>query len=75
MRLIYRIIIRLALSLIVIMALWATLFYFSIVREINDESDDSLEEYAELIIRRQLAGRPLPSLNSGSNNKIGRAHV
>ena len=68
MRLIYRIIIRLALSLIVIMALWATLFYFSIVREINDESDDSLEEYAELIIRRQLAGRPLPSLNSGSNN-------
>lgn len=57
-----------ALSLIVIMSFWATVFYFSIVREINDESDDSLEEYAELIIRRQLAGRPLPSPNSGSNN-------
>lgn len=68
MRLIYRITIRLALSLIVIMALWATLFYFSIVREINDESDDSLEEYSELIIRRHLAGRPLPSTNNGSNN-------
>ena len=50
------------------MALWATLFYFMTVDEINDEADDALADYSELIIVRMLAGRELPPLNSGSNN-------
>lgn len=68
MKLIYHVTLRLALVLLPIMALWAVVFYYTMVGEINDESDDSLAEYAETIIRRQLAGRPLPPLNSGSNN-------
>ena len=44
-------------------------FYFAIVDEINDEIDDSLEDYSELIIIRSLAGKELPSSDSGSNNQ------
>lgn len=68
MRLSLRILSTLAMTLLPIMALWGTLFYFTMVREINDEADDSLEQYASLIITRCREGRALPSLNSGSNN-------
>lgn len=68
MKLIYRIALRLSLALLPLMALWAALFYFTMVEEINDEADDALEDYSTLIISRMLAGRELPSLNSGSNN-------
>lgn len=68
MKLIYKITFRLAIVLLPIIALWAVVFYYTMVEEINDESDDSLVEYAELVIRRQLAGVPLPEQNNGSNN-------
>lgn len=68
MKLIYRIALRLSAVLIPLMALWATLFYFMTVDEINDEADDALGDYSELIIIRMLAGRELPPLNDGSNN-------
>ena len=68
MKLIYRIALRLSAVLIPLMALWATLFYFMTVDEINDEADDALADYSELIIIRMLAGRELPPLNRGSNN-------
>ena len=68
MKLIYRIALRLSLVLLPLIALWATLFYFAMVDEINDETDDTLGNYSELIITRMLAGRELPPLNSGSNN-------
>ena len=68
MKLIYRIALRLSLALLSIMAIWAAVFYFMLVDEINDESDDALENYSELIISRMLSGRALPPLNDGSNN-------
>ena len=68
MKLIYRIMLSLAAALIPITILWATLFYYAMVGEINDETDDSLDDYATLIIQRCREGRPLPSLNSGSHN-------
>lgn len=68
MKLIYRITLRLSLVLMPVIALWAVVFYYTMVSEINDESDDSLVEYADFVIRRHLAGEPLPPLNSGSNN-------
>lgn len=49
------------------------LFYAAMVDEINDEADDALEDYSELIVTRMLAGRALPSLNSGSNNSCSIA--
>ena len=68
MKLLYSIIWRMAVALLPILALWSVVFYFSMVEEINDETDDSLEGYAELIIRRALAGVELPSSGDGSNN-------
>lgn len=68
MKLIYRITIRLAIVLLPIMFIWGTIFYFSMVGEINDETDDSLEAYAELLVRRILSGNELPMPGDGSNN-------
>lgn len=70
MQLIYRIVVRLGIALLVIMSLWATLFYFAMVDEIRDEADDSLEDYSSLIITRVLAGRELPQVGDGSNNSF-----
>ena len=68
MKLIYRITIRLSIALLPILLLWATVFYYSMVNEINDETDDSLEDYAEMLIRRTLTNGELPEHNNGSNN-------
>lgn len=68
MKLIYRIVLRLSLVLPPLMALWGVLFYFTMVDEINDEADDALESYSELIVKRMLAGRELPKPDNGSNN-------
>lgn len=53
-----------------VLAFWAVLFYFAVMDEVEDETDDSLEDYAELIIVRSLAGEPLPSADSGTNNQF-----
>lgn len=68
MRLIYRITIRLSVVLLPILAIWAVVFYYSMVNEINDETDDSLEDYAEMLVRRTLTNGELPEENNGSNN-------
>ncbi|MDR1886945.1 MAG: HAMP domain-containing histidine kinase [Prevotellaceae bacterium] len=68
MKLSSRIISRISLALLLLFALWASLFYFIIIEEINDETDDALEDYSEYIITRALAGETLPSADNGSNN-------
>lgn len=70
MKLLYTVIGRMAVALLPILALWSLAFYFAMVSEINDETDDSLESYAELIIRRTLAGKELPAVGDGSNNSF-----
>jgi hypothetical protein len=62
MKLISRIALRLSLALLPLMALWGVLFYFTMVDEINDEADDALEDYSELIVKRMLAARGKPVL-------------
>lgn len=69
MKLQYRIISRLSFLLVIIMSIWAVLFYFAIMDEINDEVDDSLEDYSEMIIIQALAGKDLPTKDHGSNNQ------
>ena len=56
MKLIYRILIHLSLALPIILAAWGILFYMAIIDEVNDEVDDSLEDYSEVLITRALAG-------------------
>ncbi len=68
MKLIYRVTIRLSAILLPILLLWAAVFYYSMVHEINDETDDSLEDYATMLIRRTLTNHELPGQSDGSNN-------
>ena len=65
MKLIYRIVIRISLLLILVLGVWAVFFYMAMMDEVNDEVDDSLEDYSEVIIIRTLAGEELPSQNTG----------
>ena len=68
MKLTRRIALILVVALVPIMVLWAAMFYLSMQREIVEETDDALEEYAELIITRYNEGRVLPALNSGGKS-------
>ena len=68
MNLITRVALRLASALMLLMALWASLFYFAMVDEIRDEVDDALENYTANLIIRKLAGQELPYGGDGSNN-------
>jgi signal transduction histidine kinase len=68
MKLIYRIFWRLSLALLVLMAVWAVAFYAILSAEINDETDDALEDYAHDLIARVLAGETLPAQDNGTNN-------
>lgn len=68
MRLIVRILTRLVPALLVITTLWGIFFYYALMDEVNDETDDTLEDYSEIIITRFLAGQEMPSQADGTNN-------
>ncbi len=68
MKLIYRITLRLSLITALLLAVWSAFFYFTIMREINDETDDALSDYAEKLIICSLAGRTMPVPGDGTNN-------
>ncbi len=75
MKLINRIILRLSLAITLILSLWAIFFYYIMVKEINDEVDDSLEDYSELIIIRSLAGQLDSVQTDGTNNSYSLRQV
>ena len=60
MKLIQKIALRLSIVLIPVIALWAMIFYFVTVEEINDEVDDLLRSYSEQLIAKKLANQELP---------------
>ena len=68
MKLITRIALRLSLSLLPLMALWAAVFYYAMIDQVNDDTDDVLEKYSEMIIMRMLSDHPLPEKRDGNNN-------
>lgn len=59
---------RLSILKAVSIALWAVCFYFAIIKEINNETDEALTTYAENIITDYLAGVELPPPNEISGN-------
>ncbi len=69
MKLVNVLTLRLSVAAALVLAFWSVLFYFAIISEINDETDDSLEDHAELLIQRALAGEPLPETGRGTNNE------
>ena len=45
---------KLSLLLFLLMAVWGVLFYYAIIDEVVDETDDTLENYAEILIENAL---------------------
>ncbi|WP_308759657.1 HAMP domain-containing sensor histidine kinase [uncultured Bacteroides sp.] len=45
---------KLALLLFLLMAVWGVLFYYAIVDEVVDETDDTLENYGEILMKSAL---------------------
>ncbi len=66
---------RFSIASAIVLALWSFLFYFIIINEINDETDDSLQDYAETLIIRHLSGETLPTSSAGSNNQFFQHQV
>ena len=70
MKLFHNVMLHVSAVSVVVMTAWAVLFYWAIIAEVNDEVDDSLEDYSENLIIRYLNGEDMPSLNNGSNNQF-----
>lgn len=45
---------KLSLLLFLLMAVWGVLFYYAIIDEVVDETDDTLENYAQILIKKAL---------------------
>lgn len=45
---------KLSLLLFLLMAVWGVLFYYAILDEVVDETDDTLENYARILIKNAL---------------------
>ena len=45
---------KLSLLLLLLMAVWGILFYYAIIDEVVDETDDTLENYAKVLINNAL---------------------
>lgn len=68
MKLIWRIVLRIALLMSLLLAVWAVLFHNAVIDEINDETDDTLEYFSGNLIDRMLSGEELPAVDNGTNN-------
>lgn len=69
MKLFHLVLWRISLALIVVLTVWARFFYMAVVEEVNDEVDDTLEDYSEGLIIRALSGEDMPTASNGSNNQ------
>lgn len=69
MKLFHLVLWRISLALIVVLTVWAGYFYMAVVEEVNDEVDDTLEDYSEGLIIRALSGEDMPTASNGSNNQ------
>ena len=65
MKLIHHTISKLSIVMIIILTFWAGFFFYSILDEILDETDDSLENYKHLII--QQVQRDTAAINNSSD--------
>ena len=54
MKLVYYTYRKLSLLLFLLMAIWGILFYYTIMDEVVDETDDTLENYARILINNAL---------------------
>jgi len=66
---------RLSLVMAVVLSVWAFSFYAAMMEEVDDETDDALEDFAELVIIRSLRGEYVPTAPTGSNNQYFQREV
>lgn len=45
---------QISVILFILMGIWGVLFYYAILEEVTDETDDSLENYRDIIVRSAL---------------------
>lgn len=69
MKLINVITLRFAMLAVALLTCWSVLFYYAVMAEVHDETDDQLENFAEQIIIKSLTNESLPTESSGSNNQ------
>jgi len=50
---------NLSVPLLLIMTAWAAVFFFLVLHEVNDETNDTLQNYKEIIIKQVLADKSL----------------
>lgn len=75
MKLIHNVATKLSLSLLPVVTMWALLFYFVMVNEINDEADDLLQIISEEVMARELSGSPLPFSGSVDADRISVSRI
>lgn len=75
MKLMHAAVWRLSLVMAVVLTVWAFCFYAAMMEEVDDETDDALEDFAELVIIRSLRGEHVPSAPTGSNNQYYQREV
>lgn len=57
--------------LLLVLPVWGVVFYFHVIEEVNDETDDSLENYKEIIIKQALT----QGIDSVSGKNIMTKHM
>ena len=70
MKLSWKILLHLSWVLAVLLGAWSVLFYVTLTDEINDETDDMLENRAEAIVKRVLATGELPGGMDGAGERL-----
>ncbi len=60
---------RLSMAIAIVMAVWAIAFFFVMMHEVSDEVDESLENYADVLMLRALRGEELPTENLGTTSE------
>lgn len=73
MKLIHHTIGKLSVVMIVVLTVWAGIFYFNIFDEVWDETDDSLENFKTLIIRQFMLDTT--SLNLGDKDLMSQYRI
>ena len=66
---------RLSILKAISIALWAVCFYFAIIKEINNETDEALTTYAETLITDYLAGEELPDSSAAPGDQYAIRNV
>lgn len=70
MKLSWKVLLHLSWVLAVLLGAWSVLFYVTLTDEINDETDDMLENRAEAIVKRVLATGELPGGMDGAGESL-----